>query len=108
MASGGRGGPAAVLLEEYERRMPRDYYGFLGISFASPEDAVERASRRLEMRWRAIQAVPNLPAGAGEKAQAGDRDDDHQQPGDDKENEVVYEDSPRFAERVLNDIFTSR
>jgi tetratricopeptide (TPR) repeat protein len=52
---------AGILLAEHERRMGRDYYGFLGVASNAPQLLVNRLCKRYLQRWRSASANRSLP-----------------------------------------------
>jgi len=60
---------AGILKAEHDRRMGRDYYGFLGVAANAPQLLVNRLCKRYLQRWRSASSNGSLPQEAQALAQ---------------------------------------
>jgi len=60
---------AGILKAEHDRRMGRDYYGFLGVAANAPQLLVNRLCKRYLQRWRSASSNGSLPQEAQTLAQ---------------------------------------
>ncbi len=60
--------PATVIKRDYDQRMRKDYYTFLGIESDAPKPVIEKRARQLAARWQAAMRHKAVPMEAKELA----------------------------------------